>query len=95
MKVRSPALLVCASFRMYVYLFWHLHRGERAVMGVFMYVAVVFLRDAAAAAASSDSAWPRCPERNRLQGPYGTFGKVDDFKVVGSHSEPKGKREYR
>ncbi|CBN77207.1 expressed unknown protein [Ectocarpus siliculosus] len=30
-----------------------------------------------------------------LDGPYGTFGKVDDFKVIGAKSEAKGKRDYR
>ncbi|CAM9312062.1 unnamed protein product [Ectocarpus sp. 13 AM-2016] len=30
-----------------------------------------------------------------LDGPYGTFGKVDDFKVVGTKSVAKGKRDYR
>lgn len=29
------------------------------------------------------------------QGPYGTFGKVDDFKVIGAKTESRGKREYR
>ena len=29
------------------------------------------------------------------QGPYGNFGKVDDFKVVGAKLEEKGKRTYR
>ena len=28
-------------------------------------------------------------------GPYGNFGKVDDFKVVGAKSVAKGKRTYR
>ncbi|CAM9749382.1 unnamed protein product [Pylaiella littoralis] len=30
-----------------------------------------------------------------LDGPYGTFGKVDDFKIVGTKSESRGKRDYR
>eukprot|EP00752_Nemacystus_decipiens_P011137 g9896.t1 len=30
-----------------------------------------------------------------LDGPYGTFGKVDDFKIIGTHTESKGKRDYR
>ncbi|CAM9881150.1 unnamed protein product [Scytosiphon promiscuus] len=30
-----------------------------------------------------------------LDGPYGTFGKVDDFKVIGAKTESRGKREYR
>lgn len=34
-------------------------------------------------------------QRNHVQGPYGTFGKVDDFKIVGTKTESKGKRDYR
>eukprot|EP00904_Undaria_pinnatifida_P009534 jgi/Undpi1/5710/HiC_scaffold_2.g00984.m1 len=30
-----------------------------------------------------------------LDGPYGNFGKVDDFKVVGAKTLVKGKRTYR
>lgn len=29
------------------------------------------------------------------QGPYGNFGKVEDFKVIESKTTIKGKRAYR
>lgn len=31
----------------------------------------------------------------RCQGPYGNFGKVDDFKVIEAKTESHGKRTYR
>lgn len=36
-----------------------------------------------------------CARVSFCQGPYGNFGKVDDFKVIGAKMETKGKREYR
>lgn len=32
---------------------------------------------------------------SHCQGPYGNFGKVDDFKVIEAKTVDKGKRKYR
>lgn len=51
--------------------------------------------DAAPAAAPATAAWDVLSPVNIFKGPYGTFGKVDDFKIVGTKSESRGKRDYR